>query len=84
MRYAGIQAEKNGTSQTVSRQRTNDNGCICSCIACKLCEAICPAQAITIEAVRCLNVCCLFAKLQCRRRKLGLMEADERLDTISI
>lgn len=22
------------------------------CIACKLCEAICPAQAITIEAVR--------------------------------
>lgn len=21
----------------------------CSCIACKLCEAICPAQAITIE-----------------------------------
>lgn len=23
------------------------------CISCKLCEAICPAQAITIEAVRC-------------------------------
>ena len=27
------------------------------CIACKLCEAICPAQAITIEAVRVLLRC---------------------------
>lgn len=27
------------------------------CIACKLCEAICPAQAITIETVRCGCVC---------------------------
>lgn len=27
------------------------------CIACKLCEAICPAQAITIEAVRRFAIC---------------------------
>jgi formate hydrogenlyase subunit 6/NADH:ubiquinone oxidoreductase subunit I len=27
------------------------------CIACKLCEAVCPAQAITIEAVRISKRC---------------------------
>lgn len=56
--------ERCAASVRAGRLRWSACGCVCSwsargrrCIACKLCEAVCPAQAITIEAVRCRAQC---------------------------
>ena len=41
------------------------------CIACKLCEAVCPAQAITIEVVSFISLSSLLSRGGSQRRCLG-------------
>ena len=52
MLFVAIARVRSGTlhSMTFMASIVSHGHCYCSCIACKLCEAICPANAITIEA----------------------------------
>lgn len=49
------------------------------CIACKLCEAICPAQAITIEVVR--ERTAFIWRAQCRHLLHALLAANSAQTT---